>query len=518
MGQVGDSTTPLSLVAHSTKSTQVFTTGSDLTPTAVPLEPMWARLSCSSPDSITNANRQKYKAGADYGTIPQEGYLMFCNGYDTTGRYYAAIGTNDATFGRDESDAPDKVSGSTLTSGSGIPDNASASAKFVRTHLAGVYSGEVVDYGNISNDLPRGYLYPIKSPSGGNFLVNEIHTTSSSYDPVFAYDGTLNSKGDGDIFTIRLHAGAVDTSSARIKLRIGCEGTAMTSSSSGETGYSNAAIELEITPDAYNQHATFLSYSQPTLTSVWDDYDIIINYSDYEYDLYKDGVAVSTGNAMSNKSDGNPFDPADMYGWAIDAKNCSKKTTVLIDRVGLIRPLNDHPAGTEMPPATSMKWNATVNSVSSLNLTLIDDDATLKLLSFFNQSSYADWSLLMFRDTVDRPIWRGFVTGLSYGQVASEKTPKITLTAQDSFANLDHQIPVWELGEGGDANSTSSVAFNRSEAQNNLNTYFFGASRLITANKTLGYNEYEDGSGVFVKHLDTRARNRSSHPTSNVPW
>ena len=102
-----------------------------------------------------------------------------------------------------------------------------------------------------------------------------------------------------------------------------------------------------------------------------------------------------------------------------------------------------------MPPAVSMKWNAAVNSVSSMNLTLIDDDATLNLLSFFNQSSYADWSLLMFRDTIDRPLWRGFVTGLGYNQVASENAPKITLTAQDSFKNLDHQIPVWELGQGG---------------------------------------------------------------------
>ena len=188
------------------------------------------------PDSITNANRQKYNAGADYGTIPVEGFLMFCNGYDTTGRYFAAIGTNDATFGRDEADGPDNVSGTTLTSGSGVPDNASASAKFIRTHVAGVYSGEVVDYGNTSNGPPRNYIYPIRAPSGGNFLVNEIRTTSSSYDPVLAYDGTLNSKGTGDTFTIRLHACAVDTSSARIKLRIGCDGTAMTSTSSGETG------------------------------------------------------------------------------------------------------------------------------------------------------------------------------------------------------------------------------------------------------------------------------------------
>lgn len=464
------------------------------------------------PDSITNANRQKYNAGADYGSIPQEGYLMFCNGYDTTARYFAAIGTNDATFGRDDADAPDRnSSGTLLNNDAGIPVNAATPTKHIRTHVAGVYSGEVVEGANITNGLPENFLYPIKSPSGGNFLITEVYTTSATYDPVFAYDGTLNSKGSGDIFTIRLHACAVDTASARIKLRIGCEGDAMTSAAAGETSFSNAAIELEITPSAY-QEDLFGSYSEPSLDSLWDDYDFVLDYSAYTYDLYKNGVAVSTGNAMNNKASGDQFEPADMFGWSFEAKNCSKKAAVLVDRVGLIRPLNDHPDGSDMPPAGSMRWNAVVNAVSSMNLTLVDDDAALKLLSFFNESSYSDWSLLMFRDDISRTIWRGYITDLSYSQVASQSTPKITLTAQDSFKNLEHQIPVWELGQGGDAGSLESVTYNRSEAQNNINIYYFGASRLVTANKTLGFNEYEDGSGTFVRHLDTRMRNRGAHP------
>ena len=276
------------------------------------------------PDSITNANRQKYDAGADYGTIPQEGYLMFCNGYDTTGRYYAAIGTDDSTFGRDDADSPDRNSSSTLRTTAGLPANQSTPTKAVRTHVAGVYSGELLDYGNIDNGAPRDYIYPIKSPSGGNFLVTEIFTSSSTYDPVLAYDGTLNSKGTGDIFTIRLHACAVDTSSARVKLRIGGEGDAMTSSSSGETGFSNAAIEVEIQPVAFDEDG-FSSYSQPTLTSVWDDYDIIIDYDAYTYDLYKNGAQVSTGNAISNKSDGTAFDPADMTGGRLTPRTVKKK-------------------------------------------------------------------------------------------------------------------------------------------------------------------------------------------------
>ena len=159
-----------------------------------------------------------------------------------------------------------------------------------------------------------------------------------------------------------------------------------------------------------------------------------------------------------------------------------------------------------------MGYNTSVNSVSTLNLTLIDDDAQLSLLEFFNASSYADWSLLMFRDNIDRPLWRGMVTTLNYSMNGAERTPTIKLSAQDYFAPLDQQIPMWELGDSGDADSTESVAYNRSEAQNNLNTYYFGASRLVSANAGLGFNEVDDGTDVFLAHKDSRMRNRSAHP------
>ena len=54
----------------------------------------------------------------------------------------------------------------------------STPTKAVRTHVAGVYSGELLDYGNIDNGAPRDYIYPIKIPSGGNFLVWKIFTST----------------------------------------------------------------------------------------------------------------------------------------------------------------------------------------------------------------------------------------------------------------------------------------------------------------------------------------------------
>ena len=70
------------------------------------------------PDSLTNANRQRYDTGngelgesyitnntdADYAV--REGYLLFCNGYNSEGKYYAITGTNDSTFGRAQSYQP----------------------------------------------------------------------------------------------------------------------------------------------------------------------------------------------------------------------------------------------------------------------------------------------------------------------------------------------------------------------------------------------------------------------------
>ena len=484
------------------------------------------------PDSLTNANRQKFDGGtgivggstkayetdvanSNYAVV--EGYLMFCNGYDTSKRYYAATGSNDSTFGRAEMYTPVYSSSSPiLNAGAGIPltlggSLLSAPAKIVRTHIAGVYSGEVIFENDPTSNAPKAALMPIESPSGKPFLVSEIYQSSTTaYDPIISYDGTLNSKGDGDIFTIRICPMAIDTGNARVRLRIGCEGTAFTSVVGGDTGYSHAAIDFEITPIAFQETT---SYAGTSMDSLWDDYDFIMNYTAGTYDIVKNGTSVSTGNSIGNKSTGSRFTAADMYGWELDVKKAAKKVTVLIDRVGLIRPLNDYPLSTtEMPPAVDFSFNAGNNSSSNMSVSIVDDDAQLKLISFFNQSSYSEWSLLMFNNRIDRPLWRGSITGMQYDQNANNRTPKVSIKATDYFANLDTQIPTWEMGQGGEGDTTTQVAYDRSEAQNELNSYFFGASILESANQDLGFNEIQDGTGVWKWHLDSRMRNRSAHP------
>jgi len=468
------------------------------------------------PDSLTNANRQKFDEGTGViGTAYDssdavEGWLLFCNGYNTSGRYYAPTGTNDSTFGRSGADSPVRVSsGTTLHADAGIPGDANTPTTAIRTHLAGAYAGEITDSSNIATH-PYELVYPIQSPAGKPFLVTETYHNSASYTPILVYDGTLNSKGDGDTFTMRICTFAVDNSTMKFKVKIGCDGTAMTSSASGDSTYTHAAIEYEITPSAYVTKSGGGTYSEPA--SPWDDYDFVLNYTAGTYDVVKNGTTVSTGNSMGTNAAGAAFTAATMYGWAVEAKNSSKKSTLLVDRVGLIRPLNDNPKGTTMPAAHKMTYSSAVNASSSMTVGLVDDDNTLKLLALFSGSAYSEWSLMMFRDNIDRPIWRGGLTGMTYQQNAADRTPTINLTAEDYSRWLENQLPTWEATGGGDPDSTEASAYDRAESQGHLELYYFGASRLQEANATLGFNEAVDGSGNFFEHLDSRMRNRSAHP------
>lgn len=495
------------------------------------------------PDSLTNSNRQRYDTGVgllgqayetsttDQDYAPREGYLLFCNGYNTEGKYYVATGINDGSFGRARLGAVGGMTGaSELTDRAGMPTDATAPIQYsgvnilatpdyiVRTHTANIYAGEFTESLDIHNH-PFLWMKEIKSPSGKPFLVQEIFDNGTNYRPVLSYDGPLNAKGDGDIFTIRINTMAIEnaprnTGNARVKLLIGCEGDAWSSSATSESTYANYAIEYEITPTEYlYTGSTGVNWDSMTAYDSWDDYDFIFNFTAGTYDVVKNGTSVSTGNTIGNKADGSQFTEADMYGWAVLVKAHGSKATVLYDRAGLIRPLNDYPlSSVDMPPALDFSYSAAVNTASKVDLTIIDDDTQLKLMPLFNGGAYADWSLLMFRNNIDRPIWRGMVDSMSFVNQSSSRTPTIKLSASDFFSEMDSQMPVWEFGQNGEGDATEQVAYDRSESQNELNMYNFGTSILTSANQGLGFNEVEDGSGVFKNHLDSRMRNRSAHP------
>ena len=78
----------------------------------------------------------------------------------------------------------------------------------------------------------------------------------------------------------------------------------------------------------------------------WKDYEVELDFTNQQYQLYIDGVASGSATAFNAHPDGRDWLPVDFYGWELQADNCEEKATILIDRVGVIRYLNDSPTGT----------------------------------------------------------------------------------------------------------------------------------------------------------------------------
>ena len=488
------------------------------------------------PDSKTNANRQKFDGatgliGAAYDSAdPKEGFLIFCNGYNTQGQYYAFTGNTDSSYGRDTMDWPAKESSGFLDASAGEPDNAPAPTYRIDTHLAGVYTGEVITDSDIISGEDGGatmFIPPIHSPSNSPFLVQEIYNSASSgFIPTLVYQGSLNCKGDNDIFTIRIcPLSNTPSTGGKTKLLFGNSNNpiGITSGTSGDSTNGTYAVDYLLTTKPYGAYTNMNLFDpefiDTNVNDEWDDYEFILDFTNQRYSVSQDGGATGGFISFNAHPDGRDWTPADFYGWELQVEYTVNKATILIDRVGVCRHLNDFPANSQSgivqditPIGASMQFDAQVNGESRMSVNITDDENTLKLLEFFNGDSFANWSLLAFRDNIDRPFYRGSLKGMTHTFNAADRKPLITINSTDHFSDLDHQIPLWELGEGGDADSTGIVAYNRQDSQNRISTYYFGASPLEVGNASLGFNEVEDGTGVWEQHVDTRMRLRSAHP------
>jgi len=492
------------------------------------------------PDSKTNANRQKFDGatgliGAAYDSAdPKEGFLIFCNGYNTQGQYYAFTGNTDSSYGRDDMVWINDESGGFLNSAAGEPNNAPAPTYRIDTHLAGVYTGEVVtDFDVVTGGTPSGgggasmFLPPIHSPSRSPFLVQEIYNSAASgFIPTLVYQGSLNCKGDNDIFTIRIcPMSNTPSTGGKTKLLFGNSNNpiGITSGTSGDSTDGTYAVDYLLTTKPYGAMLNLDGWDADFIDSQsigkWDDYEFILDFTNQNYEVAINGGATGGGVSFNAHPDGRDWTPADFYGWELQVEYTVNKATILVDRVGVCRHLNDFPANTQTgivqnitPIGATMNFDAQVNSESRMTVNITDDENTLKLLEFFNGSSYGDWSLLAFRDNIDRPFYRGGLKSMNHIFNAADRTPTITITSTDYFENLNRQIPLWELGESGDVDSTAIVAYNRQDSQNRISTYYFGASPLEVGNASLGFNEVEDGTGVWEEHIDSRMRLRSAHP------
>ena len=360
--------------------------------------------------------------------------MLFCNGYDTSGKYWVPTGETDSTFGRD---TMQKMDGVVATSG--VPNTPAAipAAHQQYAHLTGVLMGErtaptATDAGNgWANSL----LYPVKSPSGKPFmLINSWHDTSiaNTFKPMIIYDGSLNSLGTSDIFHARVNlqglvenGNYVGADSWKAEIKIGFTG------SPTQTGFANnSAITHVIESDGTGLNAApaagaFLEWvgssgstaTQNTYTEsqLWIDLDISIDYDAYTYDVFVNGVAVSTNTAMTAKSGGGNFTPSEMYGWQINMARLVSgggfdwKGILCVDRAAIYRPIQDNPdSAIEDLNILDVNLNQTVNSSSSLAITVADDTNTMgsNIKDIIQGSSFSFWNLLMFTQNINRPVWR----------------------------------------------------------------------------------------------------------------
>tara|TARA_R110000824_G_scaffold32561_3_gene105054 strand:- start:9349 stop:16338 length:6990 start_codon:yes stop_codon:yes gene_type:complete len=543
------------------------------------------------PDGIANANRVKFDRTSWSGS--QGGYQRFCNGFNTAGSYVVPTGDDDSTFGRrliytHSANNYDGKKG-------GLLSNSSTNAvSYVQwANLAGAWMGEQVAYSHNDNnsgttECPYAVFTPIKSPAGKPFLcvkswhnIHTSHKVGSTKRPAIAYNGTLNSKDTGDVFTMRFAVrsfGGNTAGHAALNGRVPPTVTIFAGFPDGvnatdETGFvdntNNAAIEWSIDflttvglaapydyyDMLYNNNNTKLTFNNDDL---WIDLDFVIDYDTNKYKVYHDGTEITATNGSggsyssgytlkTNNVTSAAFNPSEMFGWQItvepQATTTIDATTVthlgtsislLMDRVGLIRPLTDHPDGRELPPVTDMKSISPVNGISNLQIDVADDPSmnttsgavgTLdsyyshQLTKLFNTNKVDDWYLLMFASDegyhtkeagagrIDRPVWRGVVEKMEIKQ-NKPKTRTIKLSARDQLSTLDRQVPLWELGQGSMNTEESATPYWVHDSQGYNSMMYLGVVALQTFKSTVGF----DKDDSYAERTDQRTQLYSAHP------
>jgi hypothetical protein len=478
-----------------------------------------------------------------------DAYLLFSNGHDSLGKYIVPLGDDDATFGR--ATMKNYGAGSyNATKDTGVHTQ---TAGFVqRAHLAGVWMGETVEYAHKDGgtvESPRNVFQPVKSPSGQPFLVvQSFHASDSSKGssiPSIAYDGSLNSVGDGDVFTVRFAVRAYSGATASegkltptATVKFGYTSGAGTDLEDGLTG--TPKVQWEIDLSSYNTHPFKYGNSTTETDEVthWIDLDFVLDYTNSKFKVYQDGTEVTSTNSLGGSySSGYALTSAtaaNMYGWEMEVKPASSQTNVncvlMLDRAAMCRPLTDHPDGRELPPLKQMRMVQPVNGFSSFELSIEDEpapegganigvnsnDYAHDLISLFNRSSISDIYLLLFTNptrgftnethTIDRPTWMGVVEDMDIRQETKDRL--IKLKATDKTSLLDRQIPLWEVGQKGLNDDEMQTPYWLSDAKGMKDIMNLGASPLQTLDNSVGF----DVDNNYKELKNQRLKLNTAHP------
>lgn len=402
---------------------------------------------------------------------------------------------------------------------------------------------------------------------------------SDDFFPIIAYEGPMKMKTN-DVFSIRLswahgkvsvtgtdarrhNLATVEEADGTYRIRVGFDGND-DRVTLGSIGYDGAGVygaahatnatfagyvaEWQFNPsDGTNMDGTYVNatamksatglrslYVQSTKTvddaanqsldHLWWDIDFVFNFTTQKYEVYIDGDKQGTTWDMGTTLDGDPWDPVanNIYGWDLgikaedDAQDCLY--TTLIDRVALYTPLTDQPSGTELPLVMDMSYNSSVNSASSVNITVEDDDNTHSALGsrFIQTADYNDSELMLLRNNADqynyfgRPLWRGKITKINIRQDLNSQGKTLKISATDSTSDLDKELlNAVNTQALSNYNNSSLGASNRaSELKLLKNSMLLGGRRLVAKNKGLGF----DRNSGYSETTDQRMSLNSGHP------
>ena len=482
----------------------------------------------------------------EFNSVTSEDYLLFSNGYDTLGKYYIGTGDNDATFGRTSMEPYE--SSHYNAKNSGVID---ATGDFIqRGHLIGTWMGETLGQTgtwNSSSTTPRNLFAPVKSPSGQPFLAIQTWRTlynSSSGKPTLIYKGPLNSRLDGDTFTARIAArsfnGATSSNGKidlNLKFEIGFETTDFPTSSISAGFSGTAAIDKVIDLDSVSTivyDALGFGYinsntSQNIINDdTWIDFDFVMDYTAQTFDMYINGQL-----KVNNEAFDETRTAENMYGFQLTLEpksGSSTTTTLMVDRVGLVRYLTDaEDYASYDTPIQSLDIILPINGISNATLRISDiakkesggpsnlnvgmrkQDYLLNLKNIFSGNTPVDWSLLVFANQtprIDRPVWRGIINSMSITQ-QDDKSRQLIFSASDSLTLLDRQVPLWEVGQKGINDNQSGVTNYWSyDAQGFKGIMNLGSLPLKVLNNNVGFNVDDS----YLETADQRMQLGSGHP------
>ena len=362
------------------------------------------------------------------------------------------------------------------------------------------------------------------------------------FQPVIVGDTELNAQADGERFTIRLANQSFNNNASAIPaglnptymLAVGYDQTE-TSFELNERGNmtgSKAAITHLFKPQdgtglASSRSTLFTLFEEGTVAKssytadqLWYDLDIFIDFTAQSYTVYHDGTAVGVPTLFNTKPGGGLWTAADFYGWSLgvqleteyDLSDEDSWATIvtMIDRAGYIYALSDRLDGSDDFLIDKFKISKAIDSISQLELTVIDDDDNMSLPQLY--SGRPNWKVLLFRDNDYRPIHSAIVANIEWKQNNMRKTKELVMKGKDSIGELDFQFPYFDVGQKDGAPSLVA-AYRRYEVTNYANIFHFGATSLLNLNMVLGLDEDSKGStGEYLPRYDQRMRLYSGHP------